>query len=906
MTTGAPAGRRTSDRPAGGRARGRRRDTAAALGLLAVLGVAIAVVETTAADAALSVGPALLAAGSWVAALVVARHGARLPAGSTGPWRAFALATGLLGLGQAASALVGVGVNTSEAGWHDLPLVAAVPVALTACARLLPAAGRRPIGSRALLDGGIVLVAVALLGEALLADAAARSGGVADALVSVGYPAVGALLCGVGLVTVAAVDDARRPAAAWLLTAFVALAVVVVSGALAVTLRSTGLDVVTGLAWLAMLGAGIRAVDADPGRLREDPEQPGALPLAGVVFSNCAAFGVALFLAVGVAVGRSVSAVEGVGITVLMLLTFVRCLLWAADGERLTRRVRRTEGWLRALLHSGEAVTVLLDGEGRVAWATGPVRDQLGWAARDLSGRALLALVHPGDRELLGRVAAAVRAGGQPVELPATLRLGTRDGDWRDVEVSGAARTGGEDDGLVLHLRDVSARGRTQRELERLAYTDFLTGLPNRARFMAALADQDTAQACVLLIDLDGFKAVNDVAGHDAGDRLLCEVAESLRAAAREKDVVARLGGDEFAVLVRADRAEATALAERLVDLLDREHRPATPGGTTSQGPVFAVSGSVGLAELRPGTDPSEALRRADLALRTAKSDGKNCVRSSGEALDRAVDRRAGLARDLPAAIADGHLTVAFQPVVGVLERRILGLEALVRWQHPEYGAVPPDEFVGLAEDDGLVVPLQRWVLGAATAALAPLLAAGYDVQLGVNISIRHLQAGCLAADVARALADSGVPAHRLMLEITESVLMGAGDRMEGDLAALREMGCVLSLDDFGKGHSSLARLARLPVDVLKMDRAFVAHIEDDPRTAVLVGSVIELGRTLGMDVVAEGVETAGQLAALDRLGCRFLQGFLLGEPVPAGELSALLAGFDPAVLDGAGIPSHV
>jgi EAL domain-containing protein (putative c-di-GMP-specific phosphodiesterase class I) len=144
------------------------------------------------------------------------------------------------------------------------------------------------------------------------------------------------------------------------------------------------------------------------------------------------------------------------------------------------------------------------------------------------------------------------------------------------------------------------------------------------------------------------------------------------------------------------------------------------------------------------------------------------------------------------------------------------------------------------------------------------------------------------------------------MLEITESVLMGAGDRMEGDLTALREMGCVLSLDDFGKGHSSLARLARLPVDVLKMDRAFVAHIEDDPRTAALVGSVVELGRTLGMDVVAEGVETAGQLAALDRLGCRFLQGFLLGEPVPAGQLSGLLAGFDPAVLDGAGVPSHV
>jgi EAL domain-containing protein (putative c-di-GMP-specific phosphodiesterase class I) len=194
-----------------------------------------------------------------------------------------------------------------------------------------------------------------------------------------------------------------------------------------------------------------------------------------------------------------------------------------------------------------------------------------------------------------------------------------------------------------------------------------------------------------------------------------------------------------------------------------------------------------------------------------------------------------------------------FQPVVGVEARRVLGLEALVRWQHPQLGTVPPDEFISLAEADGLIVPLERWVLGAATAALAALLAEGRDLRLGVNVSVRHLQAGCLAPDVARALADSGVPPQRLMLEITESVLMADEEGMAGDLATLREMGCVLSLDDFGKGYSSLARLARLPVDILKMDREFVAHIDRDPRTAAIVGSVVELGRTLGMDVVAEG-----------------------------------------------------
>ncbi len=189
---------------------------------------------------------------------------------------------------------------------------------------------------------------------------------------------------------------------------------------------------------------------------------------------------------------------------------------------------------------------------------------------------------------------------------------------------------------------------------------------------------------------------------------------------------------------------------------------------------------------------------------------------------------------------------------------------------------------------------------------MAPLLAQGHDLQLGVNVSVRHLQAGCLAADVARALAASGVPASRLMLEITESVLVDAEERVERELAALRESGCVISIDDFGTGLSTLARLSRLPVDVLKMDRDFVARIEHDPRTAAVVAAVVELGRTLGMDVVAEGVETPGQLAALRRLGCRFLQGYLLSRPVPAEQLPGVLAEPYAGVLDGDRLPSHV
>jgi diguanylate cyclase (GGDEF)-like protein/PAS domain S-box-containing protein len=525
------------------------------------------------------------------------------------------------------------------------------------------------------------------------------------------------------------------------------------------------------------------------------------------------------------------------------------------------------------------------------------VQAQLGRTEHDLRGRTLAALLHPEDDDLLGRVTAALRDGATE-GLPATGRLLTEDGTWRDVEVSGAARTGGSrsGDGLVLHLRDVTERRASHRELERLAYTDSLTGLPNRARFMAALeAALDRAgrggRACVLLVDLDGFKAVNDVAGHDAGDRLLCEVADALRAEARATDLVARLGGDEFALVVDAGPEHALALAERLVARLDHTRRH------DESGPLLHVSASVGVTEVLPGAEVSATVREADLALRTVKAQGKNGVRASGEALVEESARRSRLARDLPGAIEHGALRLVYQPVAGTAQRRVLGVEALARWDHPELGPVSPEEFIGLAEEDGLIVPLQRWVLETATAEHARLVAGGRDLKLGVNISVRHLQARCLVEDVTRALQRSGLPAQQLMIEVTESVLIDDDDRLLTELAQLSALGCIVSLDDFGKGYSSLAYLARLPVQVLKMDRGFVSGIDTDPRGAALVGSVVDLGRTLGMDVVAEGVETRAQAEVLARLGCTFLQGWLIGRPVPAAELAALVDGFDPAVV---------
>jgi diguanylate cyclase (GGDEF)-like protein/PAS domain S-box-containing protein len=879
-----------------------RRESRRAYVLLGLLALAMAVARVAYPAASPALTPPLLAAASAVGATVVLRHAAPLPARTARPWRAVGLAGALLALGQVVATFTWGGPDRGN--WGDVPTLLAVPVTVAACLLLLPPRSSGRIGSRVLLDGAVVLVAVALLGAVVLRDVLARTDGPASALITVGYPALGALLCGVALVAFARVDDGRRRAAAWLLVSVLAMTVVAVSGALGRVLGSTASEVLTQVAWTAMLAAAIRAVDTDRAQPAEPGEAPAGLPLLGFFVSTVSGYAVGGFVVVDLLAGRRATLPEAVGLGTLITLLFVRQLLWARDGARLTARLQRTEAYFRALVSSAEDVTAVVDVRGTVTWLSGAVRTQLGWSARDLTGRDLVELLHPDDQGMVDR-AAAVLAGGSATGLPATVRLRTQDGDWRDVEVSGAARAGVPGtalrDGLVLHLRDVTARRTSQRELERMAYTDYLTGLPNRARFMAALDVARSRAAggdlsCVLLVDLDGFKAVNDLAGHDAGDRLLCEVADLLRTGAREQDLVARLGGDEFAVLVPGDKAEATGLAERLVALLDRSFRIRSADGDA--GPPFAVSGSIGLSRVRADDAPTATIRSADLALRAAKAAGKGCVRTSGQALDSAMGRRTRLARDLPTALEQGQLRLVYQPVAGLAERRIFGLEALVRWEHPLLGTVPPDEFISLAEDDGLIVPLQRWVLETALADLAALRAAGYvDLQMGVNVSVRHLQAGCLAPDVAHALADSEVPAGNLVLEVTESVMLDAEERLESDLATVRGMGCVVALDDFGKGYSSLSYLSRLPVDILKMDRDFVADIDVDPRLAALVASIVELGRTLGMDVVAEGVETPGQLAALQGMNCRYVQGYLLGTPVPADQVLGLLSSFDPAVL---------
>ena len=849
-------------------------------------------------------GPAALCVATLVVCLLVLRHSRRLDDLATATWRSFAGIAGLLALGQLLRAVAGSGVNPTAVGLSDLPLAATGPFALLICVRLVRSAGGR-LRYQVVLDAVVALVSLGVLLEILVRVTVHASGGLVDPLLTVGYPAIAGILVAVGLVTFAGVSAPRRAAAGWLLLCFAALAVAMASGALAVGLHLPVLDVVTSTAYLGVLITATRALVTDPGPQAPDV-QSTALPLVGVVVTHCLGFGVVLLLLAGWTLGRPLAAGEAATLTVLMALTFVRTLVWAADGARLTRQVLRTEAYFRTLEHRAADVTLVLDPGGHITWASsGPGAH--GWTTRELEGRRLQEFVHDEDRHELDRAldpSTVLEEGGGPV-----FRLRGRDGAWRPFEtvraVSSAGLPGtadqGSREGLVLHLRDVVGRRSAELELERLAYTDYLTGLPNRARLMAALEAAraraaDGEPSCLLLLDLDGFKPVNDIAGHQAGDHLLIQVAGRLRATVRDRDLIGRLGGDEFAVLVRADLEEATALAERIVTDLRGIH-PTARAEVTGADLVFDVSGSVGVTALHPGDDVPTTVRQADLALRAAKAAGKSCVRRYGDTADEATRRRTRLAGDLPAAIEQGQFRMLYQPIIGVPERRVLGLEALVRWEHPALGTVPPDEFIALAEDDGLIVALQRWVLRTATADLAGLLATGIEVQMGINVSVRHLQAGCLAPDVAQALASSGVPPQRLVLEITESVMLDAEDRLESDLMILREMGCIISVDDFGRGYSSLAYLARLPVDILKMDREFIADIESDPRGAALVASIIELGRSLAMDVVAEGVETAGQLRMLTTMGCRFVQGYLVSRPVAVAELPAVIGSSVPALL---------
>ncbi|RWM05739.1 EAL domain-containing protein [Mesorhizobium sp.] len=439
--------------------------------------------------------------------------------------------------------------------------------------------------------------------------------------------------------------------------------------------------------------------------------------------------------------------------------------------------------------------------------------------------------------------------------------------------------------GWVVTFDDVTERRRAEERMTHLAHHDTLTNLPNRSMFRErldqALSEAKIAPLAIFSLDLDRFKAVNDTFGHPAGDWLLRCVAERLRRCLRsEKDVVARFGGDEFAIIQSNARgaADAEKLAKRIIEVIGKPYR--------DKGREMHVGVSLGIA-LYPGDgqDADTLLTNADMALYRGKSEGRNIYRFFEPGMDAMVRERRALEADLEAALPRREFELDFQPILDIASSDIVGAEALMRWRSPSRGLVPPDDFIAAAEETGLIVQLGDWALRKACG-----VAAGWprDMRMAVNVSAAQIKSGGFARSVIAALAFSGMPANRLELEITETVMMDESETVLRTLGQLRGLGVRIALDDFGTGYSSLGYLRRFPVDKIKIDRSFIRDL-DKRDTAAIVRTVIRLGAELGITVTAEGVETEAQLEMLRKAGCGEAQGFLIGVPAKASETSRLL-----------------
>jgi diguanylate cyclase (GGDEF)-like protein len=441
---------------------------------------------------------------------------------------------------------------------------------------------------------------------------------------------------------------------------------------------------------------------------------------------------------------------------------------------------------------------------------------------------------------------------------------------------------------LLVPLLAVYKNASVSREQEHASLHDSLTGLPNR-KYLLRDADealtsarQDGSGLALCLLDLDRFKEVNDTLGHQVGDRLLQLVAARLSAAVRPTDTVARLGGDEFAVMLReVDAVEAETLARRLLEAFDDVF--------AGDGMFFDLDVSIGVALHPEHADSFESLlRRADVAMYLAKND-RNGVRMYDPALDRHSTERLALLGELRRAIDDGQLVLHYQPKAELATGRVVGVEALVRWYHPVRGQIPTDVFVPLAEQTGLMRPLTDHVVRAAVSQIAAWQAAGIDITVAINVSVRDLHDPLFSAALRATCEREGVPASLLQLEITEGTLIDDPARTEDVLRELADFGVALSLDDFGTGYSSLRHLKRLPVAEIKIDRSFVQRLHLDADDAAIVRSIIDLGDALGLRVVAEGVETLETWRRLAAMGCDEAQGWYLARPMAAPNATAWL-----------------
>lgn len=562
----------------------------------------------------------------------------------------------------------------------------------------------------------------------------------------------------------------------------------------------------------------------------------------------------------------------------------------AAELERSEKRFRL------AFDHAPIGIALLsLDPEspGRVLRANAAFYTLLGRAPAEVDSGTILDFTVPEDRTAAQRRLARTMS-GEVTEYGDSRRF--RHADGHTVWTTMTSAVVSDDDGMPLYLvaqfEDITGRREAEELLTRQAMHDGLTGLPNRILLMDRIgqalvqARRRGTHVAVFFVDVDGFKTINDTRGHAAGDLLLIEVGWRLRALGRKEDTVARLAGDEFVVLCEdlPHQAAAEDMARRLLRGLEKPYE--------IDRDVFRSSASLGIALSDRDSTPDELLQDADIAMYRAKDVGRGRYMVYDKNLRASRDHRLRTETELRHGIENGQLRVVFQPVVSLADGTLAAAEALVRWERPGRGLLEPAEFLDVAESTGLIIPLGRWMIPEACRQLADWRRndPSAPAHLAINISAVELATAGIVDVVAQALRDHGLPASALCIEITESALLDGNSANISTVRQLRAMGIRIALDDFGTGYSSLTHLKRFPVDVVKIDRSFVAGLGTDAEDTAIVGAVVGLAHALGLATTAEGVETAAQRDDLRRLGCTYAQGYLYARPVPAGGLSGFTA----------------
>jgi diguanylate cyclase (GGDEF)-like protein/PAS domain S-box-containing protein len=600
------------------------------------------------------------------------------------------------------------------------------------------------------------------------------------------------------------------------------------------------------------------------------------------------------------------------GLAALVLLFDFYAIYQHLQLHRIRRQLAERDQLFQLISENAADMIALVDGDGRRLYNSPAYLRVLGYSTEDLKATSSVEQIHPDDRQRVAQAAEKARLSGHGERME--YRVRHKDGSWRTLEstASPIRDAKGKADKLVIVNRDITERKRAEEMLAHNAFHDGLTNLPNRALFLDRLQHALTLSKrhpnykfAVLLIDVDEFKIVNDSLGHSAGDELLIQIAQRLRESVRRVDTVsrprvaevsgkrahdgnlARLGGDEFTILLDdiRDPIEAVRVAERIqADL-------ATPFVINQE--EIVISASIGIASsTSPHTQAEDLVRDADIAMYRAKRAGKARCEVSDTAMHANAVKRLRLETDLRKALDHGEFRVYYQPIVWLQTGKIAGFEALTRWQRPE-GVVPPMEFIGVAEETGLIVPMNRKLLREACERLRSWQAefpSDPPLTMSVNVTSREFALPDLAGEVGKCLDQTGIDPSCLQLEIIETIAMGDAEKSGHVLAQLKALGVRLSIDDFGTGYSSLSRLRRIPVDTLKIDRAFISNMDRDPENCAIVRAIIILAHNLGLKVVAEGAETEEHVNLLRQFDCEMAQGYFFSRPADDQTMSKLLA----------------